>query len=95
MSEPAKKPDSKMLVQLSTDELRAVVSEAVQAAMRAVPRDDRLLTVEQVCEILNTTEEWVYHNAKRLPFVRKIGGMLRFSNNGLQRYIDSKKFTAT
>jgi len=61
--------------------------------MRSAPKDDRLLTVAQVCEVLNVNEEWLYHNVKRLPFVRKVGGMLRFSNNGLQRYIEASKFT--
>jgi excisionase family DNA binding protein len=69
--------------------------EAVQAAVKALPRDDKLLTVEQVCEILNTSKEWLYHNAKKLPFVRKVGGLLRFSSNGLQRFIESKRFTST
>ena len=91
-AEPLKKVDSRMVVQLSVEELRTVIWEAVQAK-GAAQKDDRLLIVEQVAEILNTTEEWVYHNAKKLPFVRKIGGMLRFSAYGLQRYIESKKFT--
>lgn len=94
MSEPAKKIPSKMIVQLSTDELRSLVVEAVQTAVKSLPRDDRLLTVEQVCEILNVNEQWVYHNAKKLPFVRKVGGLLRFSSNSLQRYIDTKRFSA-
>jgi excisionase family DNA binding protein len=90
---PLKKIDSKMLVQLSTDELRLIVMQSVEAVINALPRDDKLLSVEQVCEILNVSEQWIYHNAKNLPFVRKVGGLLRFSNNGLQRYIEGKKFT--
>ena len=27
-----------------------------------------------------STPEWIYHNAKKLPFVRKVEGMLRFSS---------------
>ena len=94
MSEPAKNTESRLLVTLSTDELESVVQRAVIAALRAAPRDDKLLTVEEVCHVLNVNSEWVYHNAKKLPFVRKVGGMLRFSANGLQRYIESRKFTA-
>jgi excisionase family DNA binding protein len=74
-------------------ELRLLVMKSVQAPIRALPRDDRLLTVEEVCQVLNVTEQWVYHNANKLPFVRKVGSLLRFSSNGLQRYIESKKFT--
>ncbi len=95
MSEPAKNADSRMLVQLSVDDLRAIVAEAIRAEAKALPKEDKLLTVEQVCEILNVEKEWIYHNAKKLPFVRKLGGMLRFSSNGLQRYIETRKFSAT
>jgi len=82
-----------LVVQLTVEELSELVRESVKSALKASPRDDHLLTVEQVCEALNVSEEWIYHHAKKLPFVRKVGGMLRFSNNGLQRYIESTKFT--
>ncbi|HEY2922036.1 MAG TPA: hypothetical protein VGK77_23885 [Candidatus Binatia bacterium] len=95
MNESLKKSDSRLLVTLSTDELESIVQRAVQAALKAAPHDDKLLDAAQVSEILNCKEDWVYHNVRKLPFVRKVGGMLRFSNNGLQRYIESKKFTAT
>jgi len=42
---------------------------------------------------LTVSPGWVYHNLKRLPFTRKVGGMLRFSANGLQRYIEVSKFS--
>jgi excisionase family DNA binding protein len=93
MSETANKPDSRLLVAITTDELEHIVQRAVVSALRSAPRDDKLLTVEQVCEVLNVNEGWVYHHARRLPFVRKVGGQLRFSSNGLQRYIESAKFT--
>jgi predicted DNA-binding transcriptional regulator AlpA len=95
MNEPAKRINSQMVVQLSADELRSIIRDEVQATLKTMPRDDKLLTVAEVCATLNCNEEWVYHNARKLPFVRKVGGMLRFSSNGLQRYIESRKFTAT
>jgi excisionase family DNA binding protein len=93
MSEPANKPDSRMVMTITTDELEQIVQRAVLAALRSAPREDKLLTVEQVCQILNVKDEWVYHHSKTLPFVRKIGGQLRFSSNGLQRYMEGAKFT--
>ena len=84
----------KMVVTMTVADLRAIVTDAVQSALNSAPREDRLLTVEDVCKLLNVNAEWVYHNAKKLPFVRKIGGMLRFSSNGLQRYIEGAKFTS-
>ena len=90
MSDPAR--NKTLMIHLTTEELAAIVQEAVRSALRSAPREDRLLTVAQVCETLNVSDEWVYHNAKKLPFVRKVGGMLRFSALGLQRYIESSKF---
>jgi len=91
MSDPAK--NKALLVHLTAEELAAVVQDAVKAALRSAPKEDRLLTVEHVAEILNVTPEWIYHNTKKLPFTRKVGGMLRFSANGLQRYIEASKFS--
>jgi predicted DNA-binding transcriptional regulator AlpA len=99
MSEPVKThsdaPESRkaLVVQLTVDELHAVVQDAVKSALKSRKEEDRLLTLEQVCEKLNVTPSWVYHNAKRHQFARKVGGHLRFSNNTLQRYIESTKFT--
>ena len=49
---------------------------------------DRLLTANQVAEVLGCSPRWVYDNADSLPFTRRIkSGMLRFSEKGLQRYL--------
>ena len=90
MPDPVPKQDSRMVVQLSVEEFESMLQRAARVQ---APKDDKLLTIEQVCEVLNVSEEWIYHNVKKLPFVRKVGGMLRFSNNGLQRYIESTKFS--
>jgi excisionase family DNA binding protein len=90
MADIASKTDSRMLWQLTVEEFESMLQKAAKAAS---PREDKLLTIEQVCDTLNVSDEWLYHHAKELPFVRKIGGMLRFSNNGLQRYIESAKFS--
>ena len=52
---------------------------------------DRLLTANQVAEVLGCSPRWVYDNADSLPFTRRIKpGMLRFSEKGLQRYLSMK-----
>jgi predicted DNA-binding transcriptional regulator AlpA len=89
----AAKNKERLVVQLTVEELSEIVREAIISALKAGPREDKLLKAEEVCKILNVSEEWIYHHAQKLPFVRKVGGMLRFSNNGLQRYIESTKFT--
>jgi len=90
MAEAIKNADSRMVFQLTVEEFESMLQKAAKAQ---APKDDKLLTIEQVCEVLNVSEDWIYHRTKKLPFVRKIGGLLRFSNNGLQRYIESAKFS--
>jgi hypothetical protein len=96
MGEPLKTPFDPFF-----DKIREIVAEEIQKAVK-VSKDDRLLTVAEVCELLKVTEAWVYHNVKKprdkdknggalAPFVCKPGGNLRFSNNGLQRWIAAQR----
>jgi excisionase family DNA binding protein len=89
MTDPAQKPP--LALTLTVDELAAVVQDAVKTAMRSAPKDDALLTVEQAARVLNCKPQWLYVNAKKLPFVRKVGGQLRFSSNDLQRWIAAQR----
>lgn len=49
----------------------------------------KLLTIEDVAEVLNVQKHWVYNNWKReeIPF-RKIGQALRCRPNDLELWID-------
>ena len=52
---------------------------------------DRLLTVEQVADVLGVNVHWVYRQNSngRLPFVVRLGaGTIRFSERGLQRFME-------
>jgi predicted DNA-binding transcriptional regulator AlpA len=75
-------------------EIRKIVAEEVARAVKG-SKDDRLLDIDELCAILNVQKAWIYHNARRLPFSRKIGGNLRFSSNDLQRWIAAQKFQDT
>jgi excisionase family DNA binding protein len=89
MSDPVKNALDALL-----DAFRQVVAEEVQKAVKG-SKDDRLLSIEEVCQVLNVTAQWVYHNGKKLPFARKVGGNLRFSSNDLQRWIAAQKLKAS
>lgn len=89
MSEPVKNP-----FDLLVDQIRTVVAEEVAKAVKG-SKDDRLLTVEELCQVLQVEPQWIYHNAKKLPFTRKVGGLLRFSNNDLQRWIAAQRLRAS
>ena len=54
--------------------------------------EDRLLTIDEAAVILNTTTDHLYRHWKELPFAFKFSQrQLRFSLNGLQRWIASKQ----
>ena len=53
---------------------------------------DKLLEVEEVAEILGTSEDFLYHHWKKLPFAFKLSPkQLRFSQQGLQQWIEEKR----
>lgn len=53
--------------------------------------EDRLLDVVEASKILNCTEDWLYRNAKKLPFAKRISvRQLRFSSHGIERYIKNR-----
>ncbi len=72
--------------------LRRIVREEIQAASQNGNRGDRLLDVEETAKLLCVEEDWLYRHHKKLPFTRKLGPkMLRFSYQGIQRYLSNKK----
>jgi excisionase family DNA binding protein len=53
---------------------------------------DRLLTVEEAAERLGVRPRWLYENADRLRFTRRIGRRtLRFSEKGLEQYMATRR----
>jgi predicted DNA-binding transcriptional regulator AlpA len=88
MSEPVKTPFDLLL-----DQIRVVVREEIKSANGAGAKTDRLLDPEEAAKLLSVSEDWLYHNAKRLPFTRKLGArLLRFSYQGMIKWMESKKF---
>ena len=71
--------------------IRLVVREEVRAALNG-NASDRLLDTEEASKLLSVTTDWLYRNARKLPFSRKLGcKMLRFSSQGIQRYLATRK----
>jgi predicted DNA-binding transcriptional regulator AlpA len=88
MSEPAKNPFDLLL-----DQIRAVVREEIKSANGAAGQTDKLLNPEEAAKLLSVSEDWLYHQAKKLPFSRKLGPrLLRFSEKGMLKWMESKKF---
>ena len=77
------------------DEIRRIVREEVQAVTKNGHSDeDRLLDAEQASQLLGMSRYWLYRHAKKLPFTRKLGPkMLRFSSQGIQKYLVTRKIS--
>jgi predicted DNA-binding transcriptional regulator AlpA len=80
------------LMALVRDNLKSLVREAVLEAMHGDKREDRLLDAEEAAKSLAVSEDWLYRNAKNLPFARKLGPKaLRFSQRGMEKWIATRK----
>ena len=83
---------------LLSDPLRAEIKELVLEAVREVMNGnqggDKLLTAEKAAEILSVSPDWLYRHGSRLPFTRKLAPrVLRFSSQGIQKYLSTRKNT--
>jgi excisionase family DNA binding protein len=50
----------------------------------------RLLTVDEAAARLGVSADWLYRRTKSLPFVVRVGRHVRFSANGIDRYIRNR-----
>jgi hypothetical protein len=78
----------KLLGQL--EEIRST-AWARLSAPAAVESHDELLNIEQAAARLQMSVSYLYHNADRLPFARRVGRTLRFSAQGISSYISRGK----
>src|SRR5438093_9112196 len=82
-----------MLIQLAATQSLLAAKLIETAGSRNVANtaeSDQLLDVEQAAEKLGVTPDWLYRRSKRLPFAVRLGRALKFSQNGLDRWIRSK-----
>ena len=73
-------------------ELEEIVERAIKKALNGHQDGDRLLDAEEAAKILSVSPDWLYRHANRLPFTRKLAPkMLRFSYQGIQKYLATRK----
>ena len=90
MSEPKNPPAQ--LAEALAEILEPIVKRAVQEAINGHRDADRLLDAEKASKVLCVSEDWLYRHANKLPFTRKLGPkMLRFSYQGIQKYLTTRK----
>ena len=71
--------------------VRRAVREEIAKAINNAGHADKLLTPEEAAAVLGMSTKWLYRNAPKLPFTRKLGRKtLRFSQVGLQKYLTTR-----
>jgi excisionase family DNA binding protein len=68
--------------------LRRLIREEIQAALGHLNGHDRLLTAAEAAELLACSPDYLYRRVNKLPFVRRIGHMVRFSERGINNYLE-------
>src|SRR5262245_53903540 len=89
-----KAPDSTMLVTITLGQLRELIRDELKAAETAHSEADLMLDAKEASLMLSMSEDWLYRNAKKLPFTRKLGPkMLRFSYQGIVKWLATRKLS--
>lgn len=52
-----------------------------------IPTPDMLLDVDKAAERLGMSPDYLYRNHRRFPFTKRMGRSLRFSAQGIERYL--------
>ena len=73
--------------------LREVIHEELRGNSNAIRCDDGggLVNAEKAAEYLSVSTSWLYKNAHRLPFSKKIGGARRFDMHEMHRWLETHR----
>ena len=81
-----------MLVTITVGQLRELIRDEIKAASTTQHETDRMLTAEEAAEMLSMSTDWLYRNARKLPFTRKLGPkMVRFSYLGIIKWLSTRQ----
>ncbi|NOU08629.1 MAG: hypothetical protein HOO98_01220 [Nitrospira sp.] len=67
---------------------KVLVLRMLTAPSTASPPEDRLIGIDEASALLGMSKDRLYRT--EYPFVIRDGGLLRFSNNGIQRWIKNR-----
>ena len=76
------------------EETKAALWSKMVTSVETSPRDQsgQLLKVKEAAQRLEVSEDWLYHHASKLPFTVRLGSrQLRFSAEGIERYIRRRR----
>jgi len=65
-----------------------LIPPAIRRAEPEPQTEDRLLNTEETATVLGVSKDWIYRNARTLPFALRIStGRVRYSKKGIKRWI--------
>jgi predicted DNA-binding transcriptional regulator AlpA len=71
--------------------VQTILLGALTASEKTETEADTLIDVDAAAQRLGASKDWIYHNARHLPFVVRNGRLLRFSSRGIDRYIRTRQ----
>jgi predicted DNA-binding transcriptional regulator AlpA len=77
-----------LMVRLAAAQTRLAASLATLAEAAG---GDRLLDIDEAAGRLGQNRQWLYRRSKTLPFVVRLGAQVRFSERGIERFIQSRR----
>lgn len=91
LADPSKvatlEPDQARAFLLQVGALTLALATRVSDSPNGNPEADHLLTVAEAAKRLGVSRDWVYRRAAVLPFTVRLGPRLRFSAQGLEKYL--------
>lgn len=79
-----------LLVQLNAVQASMAAHLVATTQAGAAERHDALLNVEEAAKRLGVSTDWIYRRTRKLPFVVRVGRNVRFSSNGIDRYVRNR-----
>jgi predicted DNA-binding transcriptional regulator AlpA len=64
---------------------------AYLSARRSPQGEDHLLDADRAARVLDVSKQWLYRRSKRLPFVVRLDGKVRFSAQAIERYLKARR----
>jgi len=78
-------------VVVSMADLRAMIREEITQALGAHGSEEKLLDASQAATLMSVSTDWLYRNAAKLPFTRRLGPKaLRFSYQGIIKWLETR-----
>jgi excisionase family DNA binding protein len=77
-----------LLTQLST--LQTAMAARLIPIGDTTSRNDDMLAVAEAAKRLGVSVDWLYRRTSRLPFVVRLGRQVRFSAQGIDRYLKNR-----